>query len=250
MSLSRFWSKSGLISESELLFILLSKVQEITYKNYETLICLFLGGLLGLDRNICRRWERKTKTRKVIGWRYPQSLYPGNAVPTLCPQLFRHNVPMGATALDREGFSPEQICHETGQEWRVYPRSKSRKLKASVNEHLLYAKHFPMSSFIVLSSELHSKKNGFLASWGGVGSSHLLPKMIHACQRVWKPSLREQVRTGWEPGHCFSLRLWGQGVGMGKEKDQFILAGSQTGFQGGGKYIPPRTVTQISRGLC
>lgn len=212
--------------------------------------CLSLGGLLGLDRNMCRRWERKTKPRKVIGWRYPQSLYSGNAASTLRPQLFRHNAPLGTTALDREGFSPEQICHQTGQEWRAYPRSKPRKWKASFNEHLLYAKHFPMSALIVLSSELYSKKNGFLASWGGVGSSQLLPEMIHACQRVWKLSLREQVRTGPEPGHCFSLRLWGQGVGMGKEKGQFILVGCRTGFQWGGKYIPPRTVTQISRGLC
>lgn len=135
-------------------------------------ICLFLGGLLRLDRNICRRWERKTKTRKVIRWRYPQSLYPSNVVPALSPQLFRHNEPMGATALDWEGFSPEQICHQTGQEWRAYPGSKTRKWKASFNEHLLYAKHFPMSALIVLSSELYSKKNGFLASW--VGWDHLI----------------------------------------------------------------------------
>lgn len=44
--------------------------------------------------------------------------------------------------------------------------------------------------------------------WLPCGSSHLLAEMIHACQRVWKLPLREQVRTGPQPGHSFSFRLW------------------------------------------
>lgn len=44
--------------------------------------------------------------------------------------------------------------------------------------------------------------------WLPCGSSHLLAAMIHVCQRVWTLPLGEQVRTGPEPGHSFSLRLW------------------------------------------
>lgn len=75
--------------------------------------------------------DKQRKTRKNIGWRYLQPQQSKNVVPmsSCVPQLLRHNALMCVTALELMGFSTEQICHQTVQEWRAY----SRKWKSSLN---------------------------------------------------------------------------------------------------------------------
>lgn len=75
------------------------------------------------------------------------------------PQLPRHNALMCVTALELENFSTEQICHQTGQEWRVY----SRKWKSSFNWAPAVCQAFSHVSSHSFKFWIVQKKNGLLA---------------------------------------------------------------------------------------
>lgn len=119
-----------------------------------------------------------------------------------------------------ESFSPEQICHQTEQEWRVYPLVLSQENRNYHWKVPSVCEAFPHvssknSEFQIVQQEgwaFGSSEVISFVTWNDSG----LPKGVEAASQ-------EQVRTGPEPGHCFSLRRRGQGVGMGKEKGQFIL---------------------------
>lgn len=186
-----------------------------------SMFCLFHKGLgLGIGTYPQDGKEKQRKTRQVIGWRYPQPQHAGNTAPAPCPPAIQAQC--------------THVCHSLPLSETVSHQSKS-VTKQDKNEGCTplfeVMKMEPFSHVSSYSSEFWTVQQEKWACGSLGGSSHFLPEMIHACQRVWKLTRREQVRTGLESGHCFSLRLWGQGAGMRKEKGQFILLGCQTGFQ-------------------
>lgn len=161
---AQIWTYVCLISEPELLFILLSKVQEINYELCEICPCSTYSAKIQdqvLEHIHKMEKKNKDKLEKTLGggtynhnnqrmWSpclHVSPSYSGtmHSCVSLLLSQWVSQLSKSATKQDKnEGHTQENGNHH-------------------LIEHPLYAKHFLMSTLTVSSSELHSKKNGLLA---------------------------------------------------------------------------------------